>query len=147
MAETAAVDFVLVANHVEVVNGLLYISGGGWTDHHRRLPSDGAPIPLSHLGIGVSVVVPWNETNRTHMLVVRIEDEDAQTLVRIEGQLNVGRPAALPAGAIQPVFFGFPLDIPFPRAGGYRVVAQMGETGEPKAWPFRVHDLPARTVV
>ena len=65
MAETAAVDFVLMANHVEVVNGLLYVSGGGWTDHHRRLPPDGAPIPPSHLGIGVSVVVPWNEKNRT----------------------------------------------------------------------------------
>jgi len=78
---------------------------------------------------------------------VQIEDEDAQALIRIEGQLNVGRPAALPAGAIQPVFFGFPLDIPFPHAGGYRVVARVGADGEPKTWPFRVHDLPARTVV
>jgi uncharacterized protein DUF6941 len=146
MAETAAIDFVLMANHVEVVNGLLYVSGGGWTDHHRRLPPDGSPIPPSHLGIGVSVVVPWNETNRSHTLIVQIEDEDAQALIRIEGQLNVGRPATLPAGAIQPVFFGFPLDIPFPHAGGYRVVARVGEDGEPKMWPFRVHDLPARTV-
>jgi hypothetical protein len=141
MTDTVTVDSLVLANHVEVVNGLLYVSGGGWTDHRRPLPPGGAPLP-SHLGIGVCVFVPWNETNRPHVLTVLIEDEDGNPLVKIEGHINVGRPPQLPQGAAQPVMLGFPLDVPFPHAGGYRVVASIDGDEAAKRWPFRVHDVP-----
>jgi uncharacterized protein DUF6941 len=146
MSESVVVDFVMLANHVEVVNGMLYVSGGGWTDHRRPILPAGSAPPLSHLGIAASVLVPWNETNIPHVLTVQIEDEDSNVILKIEGHLNVGRPPNLPPGSSQPVMFGFPLDLQFPHPGGYRIAAFVGD-GETKHWPFRVHDMPVVTGV
>jgi hypothetical protein len=136
------IEMLLLANHVEVVQGLLYLSGGGWTDHQRPI-APGAPPPLSHLGIGLSVEVLWHETNQPHTVTIQIENDDAtDILAQVEAQINVGRPPNLPPGADQHVMMGLPLDIIFPSAGGYRVVARLDESDEIKTWAFRVHDLP-----
>lgn len=141
MREMVTVDFLIVANHAELVNGLLYLVGGGWTDHHRAVRV-GADAPMSHLGIAVGVRVPWNETNQPHLLTIQIEDEDASSLLKLEATLKVGRPPQLTPGTEQPVVFGFPIDVRFPSAGGYRVVARLDSEGEVKRWGFRVHDIP-----
>jgi len=95
------IELLLLANHVEGINGLLFVSGGGWTDFHRPVQPGQAPPP-SHFGIGVGVRVPWNETNRVHRLEVYIEDRDAATQVaNVNAQFNVGRPAGLPPGEDQ----------------------------------------------
>jgi hypothetical protein len=143
VGEATAINFLILANHVEAVNGLLYVSGGGWTDHVRRI-SQGGPPPSSHFGIGISVVVPWTETNQPHPFSVRIEDEDGQTLVlSVEGQLNVGRPPTLPPGGKQFAMIGLPVDVVFPKAGGYQIVARLGDQeAQSVTWPFRVHDVP-----
>ena len=138
--EALEVDFLLLANHVEIVNGLLYTSGAGWTDHRRPVLPAGSPPHMSHLGIAASVSVPWHETNSPHVLVVCIEDADGNAIASVEGCLNVGRPPSLPSGTSQPVMFGFALDIEFPHAGAYRISASV-DNGEPKHWPFRVHDV------
>lgn len=139
--EALEVDFLLLANHVEIVNGLLYTSGAGWTDHHRPVLQTGSPPHVSHLGIAASVSVPWHETNCPHILVVQIEDDDAHAILKVEGRLNVGRPPNLASGTAQPVMFGFALDVQFPHAGEYRIAASVDDS-EPKHWPFRVHDVP-----
>jgi uncharacterized protein DUF6941 len=141
MDEQITVDFLMLANHVENVNGLLYISGGGWTDHRRAI-APGAPPPMSHLGIGASVTVPWNQTNHQHTLAIRVEDDDGNAIAQVSAQMNVGRPPQLPPGAAQPVMLGLSLDLQFPRPGGYRLVAQLDGEGSEKKWPFRVHDIP-----
>lgn len=130
----------MLANHVEAVNGLLYVSGGGWTDHYRTIPP-GAPPPMSRLGIAISVLVPWNETNQPHRLAVNVENEDASaTLARVDAELNVGRAPTLPPGAEQHVVLALSVDLVFPKPGGYRVVARLDNERSVKAWPFRVHD-------
>lgn len=139
MAENVTIDFVMLANHVEAGNGLLYISGGGWTDHHRVVQS--GRVPPSHFGIAVSVCIPWTATNLPHSIEIRIEDEDANTVVRSETQLNVGRPAALPPGAEQHAFVAVNVDTVFPKAGGYRVVASLDDGADTRSWAFRVHDV------
>ena len=145
MAETVTIDFVMLANHVEAGNGLLYISGGGWTDHHRVVQSD--RVPPSHFGIAVSVCIPWTATNLPHSIAIRIEDGDASTtVVRSQAQLNVGRPAALPPGAEQHAFVAVNVDTVFPKPGGYRVVASLDEDADTRSWAFRVHDV-QRSVV
>ncbi len=137
------IEFVLLANHVENVHGLLYVSGGGWTDS-RRPVAPGASPPPTHLGIALSVAVPWHETNQPHTLTIQIENDDATTVVAaIEAQINVGRPPNLPPGADQHMMMGLPLDLVFPSAGGYRVVARLDDAGDVKTWAFRVHDVPA----
>ncbi len=139
--DEVVVEFLMLANHVETVNGLVYVSGGGWTDHHRPIVR-GAPVPNTHLGIATSVTVPWTKTNQPHTLTVRVEDEDGIVVAKLDAQMNVGRPPQLPPGASQPVMLGFALDMQFPHAGTYRLVAQLDGAGEAKRWPFRVHDIP-----
>jgi hypothetical protein len=145
LVQTSEIEILLLANHVEAVNGLLYVSGGGWTDHVRTFPSGGSP-PLSRLGIGISVLVPWNETNQPHSLAVTVENEDASvTLAQVDAQLSVGRPPQLALGAEQHVVLALTVDLVFPTAGGYRVVARLNHNRSVKAWPFRVHDQAGST--
>jgi len=140
LKEPVTIEALMLANHVEAVNGLLYMSGGGWTDHYRAVQPNGQ-APVSHFGIGLSLRIPWNETNQPHHLNVRVENEDATIIIaNIDTQINVGRPPQLALGSIQHAVIGVSIDTMFPRAGGYRIVARIGEDGDSKTWPFRVHD-------
>ncbi len=85
------------------------------------------PPPINHFGIAASLVIPWDETNQIHHLLIRIEQESAQEVARIEGNIEVGRPPGLPRGTEQRVAVGFGLDVAFPEEGSYRAVAQVGE--------------------
>jgi len=135
------IELLLLANHVEGINGLLFVSGGGWTDINRTIQPGQAPPP-SHFGIGVGVRVPWNETNRVHHLEVFLEDRDATTrLANVNAQFNVGRPPTLPPGEDQHTVLALNVDLVFPKAGGYRVVARLGENRRSRTWSFRIHDI------
>ncbi len=93
---TTTIDYLILANHVEVANGLLFISGAGWSELTR--PSN-QPNPISNFGVGISVCVPWGETNQPHDLTIRLVNEDETiVLISVEAQLNMGRPATLSAG-------------------------------------------------
>ena len=136
------VEFLVLANHAEAVNGLLYISGGGWTEHWRNV-QPGQPLPPSTLGVAVGILVPWNETNRRHRLIVRVEGEDGQAVVPpIEGEFEMGRPPGFPPGIDQRSVLAINANLQFPSAGGYRVVAECGD--HVRSVSFRVHDSPAQ---
>ena len=140
--ERTRIDTLMLANHAEAINGLLYISGGGWTDHHRRI--QGETFPNSHFGIALSLRVPWHETNQPHKFVVEVQNDDATvTVMRAEGEFNVGRPAQLPPGTTQHAVLAITVDTIFPAPGGYRVVATIDEVKDEATWPFRVHDVRA----
>jgi hypothetical protein len=146
MDDRATIDFIILANHVEAVNGLLYISGGGWTDHWRTL-QPGSPPPSSRLAIGVSIRIPWMATNQVLALTMRVEDADgAAPLVTIRGEFNVGRPPHLPPGSEQHAGFSFEATVTFPAPGEYRVVAELNDGEDVRRWPFRVHDRTEATV-
>jgi hypothetical protein len=134
----ARVEFIIVANHVEAVNGLLYLSGGGWMHQHRRkIPGEERFAP-NKLGVAVAVLVPWDETNQRHRLEVWVEDEDGTVYARVSGEVEVGRPPGLPAGADQRTVLGLNADIAYPGPGGYRVVAQCGD--DIASTSYFVHD-------
>ena len=136
----ATVEYLLLANHVEVQNGLLYVSGGGWANLYRGQLAPEAPPPVNYFGIGASVLIPWDETNQLHHLVIRIERDDEQELARIETDMEVGRPPGLPSGADQRIAVGFGVNLAFPEEGGYRAVAQIDE--DTRSVDFRVFDQP-----
>lgn len=130
------VEFLMIANYAEAVNGLLYMSGAGWTDHWRG--DLGESSPPSAIGIAMSVLIPWGETNRNHHFVVTIEGEDGgEPLARVEGDVQVGRPPGLASGADQRSVLALNALLAFPKAGGYRVLGQVGESM--KSIAFRVH--------
>jgi len=141
MNETVRIDYLILANHVEAINGMLYISGGGWTEHYRLIQPDGKP-PISHLGVGISIAIPWNETNAPHTVEMTIEDDDAREMVlHAKIGLSVGRPPQLPPGAEQHVVVAIPADIHFPHDGGYRLNLKLDGDSNTKIWNFNVHDV------
>ncbi len=135
----ASIDFLFLANHAELQNGLLYASGAGWSDLFRSPDKEGR-LPVNHFGIAVSVSVPWDETNQPHRLALSIDQEGGEVLSRVETDVEVGRPPRLPAGSEQRVVLGLGVDIVFPTEGGYRVVATVDE--DTRTVNFRVHDQP-----
>ena len=132
------IEYMLLADHAEAADGKLNVIGAGWTDQWRAPRPETNPPPITHFGIGVSVLIPWTETNRRHHLVLRIEDEDGGAVGNVEADLEMGRPAGLPAGSDQRAVLAMNADVQFPHPGGWRVVAQLGD--QTKTVSFRIHD-------
>lgn len=132
-----------LANHAEVQNGLMYLSGAEWDTLTRDIPP-GAEAPPQHLGVGVSVVVGWTETNERHLLHLWIEDEDGKIgLLDVNAELEVSRPAGKVHGSDSRAPFAINGIITFPGPGHYAVCAQVGGDA-PRKYPFRVVDRPAQ---
>jgi hypothetical protein len=133
------IELLTVANHAEAINGLLYLSGAGWTDLRRPMPPQGGPVPVNHIGIGIAILVGWNETNQRYRLNVRLENADGRDLIAVQADVEVGRPPGLPAGSDLRTVMGINAEIQFPLAGIYRVVAAIAESR--RSVSFRVHDI------
>lgn len=135
------IEFITLCNHAEAVNGLLYISGAGWTDHWRS-PDRNGQFGVAHFGVGVSILVPWTETNRRFGLTIRVEGEDGDTeIANMEGELEVGRPPGLPAGSDLRSVLAMNVDTVFPQAGGYRIIGQVNDDpSTSRTVSFRVVD-------
>src|SRR6266849_2134685 len=134
-------EFLCLANHVEAINGLLYMVGGGWTDHYRPPRQATGQPTISHIGIAVMVRIPWNDTNRPHRFQVEIQDLDGSSFMKVEGDLNVGRPAQLPPGTAQHAALAINGELVFPRTGSYVLRAVLNaDMATLRAWEFRVHD-------
>jgi hypothetical protein len=130
------IEYVTLANHVEAINGLLYMLGAGWTEVRPPVDPEGRIGPV-HFGIGVSVLVGWNETNQRFPLELTITHEDGgDPLVRVEGQIEQGRPPGLPPGSDLRSVVGLDADVQFPRSGGYQV--KVAILDQVKAVSFRV---------
>ena len=130
-----------LANHAEVQNGLMYLSGAEWDTLTRDIPNGTQPPP-QHLGIGVSVVVGWIETNERHMLHLWIENEDGRPgLLDVNAELEVGRPVGKVHGTDSRAPFAINGILTFPKAGHYAICAQVGNEALLK-YPFRVVDRP-----
>jgi hypothetical protein len=131
------IETLLLANHAEQVNGLLYVSGGGWTDHWRS-PTEDGESPISHIGIALTVLLGWNETNTPHPLLLTVENDRGEELVRIEGEMEAGLPEALPPGGSIRNAIAINVDVTFPIAGEHVVRAVAGD--EMRSVSFSVHD-------
>jgi hypothetical protein len=92
---------LLLADWAEVLNGKLYVMGGGWTE------TGPAPAPSA---LATIIEVPWDETNRKHNLKFQLLDGDdqpvtipspdgAQRPIEVTAQFEVGRPPGSTPGA------------------------------------------------
>jgi len=138
-AEKPHIEFVMLADHAEAINGKLYMNGGGWTDLNRPVVAGQAPPPNA-FSIALSVFVPWGDTNRPIDLKLVVEDDDGNNLIDITSQIVVGRSPILPPGSGQHTPLAINAVQVFPKAGGYRVVVKLGE--DVRTWPFRITDIP-----
>ncbi|HMS60233.1 MAG TPA: hypothetical protein PKA49_15445 [Tepidiformaceae bacterium] len=129
------IDYALICDYAEAVNGKMYIMGAGW--EMTTAPALPAAVRIA---VAFGVRFGWDETNKAAPVIVRIEDDDGSELVRIEGQMNVGRPPLLPPGSTQLAQMAANVPVSVPRYGGYIVVVRAGEGADAveRRLPFRV---------
>jgi hypothetical protein len=101
------IDYLLVADRAEVVNGKLYLMGGAWD----RI----SPTTFPHrmiMGIAIGVRIPFAYTDDQHTVAVELLQAE-QRLVGFEAKLTTGRPPGM-AGMdmLVPMAFNIPLAIP-----------------------------------
>lgn len=125
-------EWIMLADHVETLNNKLYLMGGGW----ETLTVNA--LPAQHtLAIAVAFSVPWNETNQKHDIQIELADQDGNSLVKIDGQIEVGRPPGIPLGRAQRVQMGVNVGLVFEHVGGYVITTRV-EGQESKRVPFNV---------
>lgn len=119
--ERVEVDFMVLADRAEVLNGKLYMMGGAWD--RRFISNIEAPIGIS---IAIGVLVPWNLTNEPHHLEIRVEDEDGNILSpKPQATLNVGRPTQATKGQTFRAMAVVGAQWILPKLGTYCVVASI----------------------
>ena len=134
------IEFVTLAHHAEAINGLLYLQGAGWSEMDQPLDNEGN-LGTVHLGIGVSLLIGWNETNRAYPLTVSVEHEDGEQLFAVEGAVEAGRPAGATPGADMRSVLAVSGEVQFGRPGRCVVRASVGDEvgGSSRAVQFRVN--------
>ena len=96
------VEWLILADSAEVVGNKLYLLGGGWD----RLTVN-TDLPLDQrCAVAMSIRVPWNETNQKHAFQIEVASEHPtseapESLAKVEGQFEVGRPPGIPPGQDQ----------------------------------------------
>ncbi|MGI9020093.1 MAG: DUF6941 family protein [Solirubrobacterales bacterium] len=98
------IDFMFLADKAEALNGKLYVMGGGWDRIFMPQLPGPLPIPIS---VAISILVPWNLTNRRFKFVLELTDADGNRVALTPEQdvftvdFEVGRPPGLTPGTPQ----------------------------------------------
>ncbi len=104
---TPEVDYLLVADRAEVVNGKLYLMGGSWD----RIQPQQFPHRMM-LGIALGVRIPFAHTDDQHTVAIELLHDDTR-MIGFEAKLATGRPPGM-AGMdmLVPMAFNIPVAIP-----------------------------------
>ena len=122
MFDQPEVDFLIVADRAESVNGKLYMMGGAWDQ--VGVLDFAKPITFS---IALGILIPWNATNQDHRLQVNMVDEDGTRLFSMEAGMRAGRPPNLPQGGAQHNVLAFTAAALLPKPGAFTVEAAINE--------------------
>ena len=131
VVEESRVEWLILADEAEVVNGKLYMMGGGWD----RLTAQSLPW-RQHMTIAVAIRVPWMETNRQTQVEIDLQDGSGNSLAKVDGQFVVGRPAQSVPGQPLRTQIAIKMDAKFQKLGTYVVVCRLH--GAETTFPFSV---------
>jgi hypothetical protein len=127
------VEWLILADHAEIVGGKLYLMGGGWD----RLTVN-TDFPLTKpIGLAAAFRVPWNETNQPQNVEIEIQTEDGGSVGKMGAQFEVGRPPGMKAGQSQRFQLAANLPLTLAGPGSYVIVARV-EGQEAGRVPFNV---------
>jgi hypothetical protein len=121
--EAIEIDFVILGDYAQAVQGKLNLIGGGWNTHN----TDQYPSALP-FGIGIGILVPWSLTNRTHRFELVIKGSEGADLVRGGGEFEVGRGAGIPAGMTQRFTLGISGQLQVPEPGTYEIIVTSADS-------------------
>ncbi len=122
---------MMLADHAEVVNGKLYIMGGGWSVTGPQ------PAPSA---IAIKIEVPWTAANQKHSMRLELVDADFRPVLTLGPngtKVPIVIDAAFEAGRAPGLLPGSPLDVPFavnigpiPLNSGERFIWRLSIDGE-----------------
>ncbi len=124
---------MILADSAEVINGKLYMLGGGWD---ALTINSGFPktYPVS---VAVAFCVPWNDTDQPHAFAVEVQDADGKELASVTGDFEIGRPAGIPFGLAQIAQIAVRMALPLSQPGTHVIIGRIGNQ-ELKRTPFIV---------
>ena len=117
--ERTDVEFLILGDFAEVINGKLYLMGGGWS----RFAPASYPATMQ-FAIAAGVRVPWLESNEPHHLVIEMQAADGQVVFRVEGEVETGRPPRS-RGEAMLVPFAMSSSLPLQAPGDFVVVSSV----------------------
>ena len=121
------VDFALLADAVQVVQGKLFVLGGGWDTLFVR----SFPARYPTLGVGLRVRVPWSWTDQPLVIGVDLQDEDGQRVLPgapLAQGVKVARPPGIPEGSDIGLARSFTFNnLTFPRESAYSFVVSLNQ--------------------
>lgn len=129
-------DFMMLANHAEVQNGLLYISGGSWDTINVNAPPqapEGVPIPEGVVAVirgtfVARILFHVTETDSDHSFIVSVMDEDGGDVARFEASGPIVKTPELPPGWDQGLNLAIPLTgTPLKSFGRYSISLQVDQ--------------------
>jgi hypothetical protein len=136
----AEIESLMLANHAEVANGLLYVLGGGWTHHWRPPASAGTPPQPSLLAVAATFLVGPEEPKREHAFTLRIASDRGEEVFNITGSLSLDGRSTDEPFAVRSAFAAN-ANIVFTAEGRYTLAGALnGETQ--RLVHFAVHDRP-----
>ena len=117
-----AIDFLLIADRAEAINGKLYLMGGAWDS--ISIADLNAPITFS---LALGILIPWHATNERHRMRLVVQSAAGLKLAELDGELVAGRPPHLEAGTQQRLLFATNFGIVLPHAGPYAIIVYLNE--------------------
>lgn len=134
------VQWAMLANAVEVRDGLVNMLGGGWDSIAvTRDPVPGAPTATMRGHLVLRILLGSDETGREHPLDIRVVDADGGVRATVSGTFSVPASSALPIGWEQGIVMSFDLSgTRLESVGGHEVTVLIG--GE------AVHSVPFQVV-
>lgn len=121
------IDFALLADSVQVVQGKLYVLGGGWDTLFVKQ----FPARYPSLGVGLRVRVPWSWTDQVLVIGVDLQDEDGARVLPsdpLAQGVKVNRPKGIPEGTDIGVARSFTFhNLTFPQEGAFSFVISLNQ--------------------
>jgi len=116
------IEWLILADAAQVVGNKLYVMGGGWDvlNVNAGFPAD------QRCAVAISVKVPWAETNQRHQFELEITDDDGKnTLAKMNGQIEVGRPPGIRPGQDQRIQLAADMFLRFASPGQQVIIARL----------------------
>ena len=130
------IDFVILADFAQAVQGKLNLIGAGWNIHNaKQYPS------LLPFGIGIGILVPWSLTNRRHNFRFVIKASEGADVASGGVGFEVGRPLGIKPGMTQRVVVGFSGQLQLPEPGTYELI--VSAAGDEKRVTFEGLPVPS----
>jgi hypothetical protein len=148
MTATAIKARMLLADHAQVAEGKLYISGGAWTN----LNAAGS----ASIGIAILLIVPWDQTNQKINCELTLFTEDGQAVavtgplgpqpVAVGWEFEVGRPAGVKPGTAINVPLGLNTSLVLASGSYYFELSVQGKPMDEERLTFTVNQQQASVI-